>query len=314
MTPLTSYTEVVIRNLQTLQQDEVVMESVAGLLAENRRGIIALGVGKSSFIARKFVASLQSLSKEAHFMHPTEALHGDVGLLAEGHVCCAISKSGNSQELNALLPIIRQRGATLIALTNVASSPLGRAADVVLPLRVGSEGDEHNLLPLASCEASLFICDYLVLRVAAKTGFTPELFKSNHPGGQIGLNLSRRLVDLPEWQDRKPFVSEGATLIEALIQISASRAGICCVVDPSGVLLGVVTDGDVRRAITQGTDLRTARVKDIMNKTPKVVMIDTPLTKILDAMECGERKIASMPVLAAGGRCAGIVQIHDLVR
>lgn len=313
MSHLAEYIEIVVRNIRACAVDEPALEAAVGLIARRGGEIVAVGIGKSSFIARKLAASLQSISIQARFLHPAEALHGDVGAVSLGTVSVIISKSGNSQEINALLPLLKLREVRIIALTNVASSPLARAADCVIPLRVTKEGDEHGLLPLTSCQVSLFLCDYLVVRAAASMPLTPELFRLNHPGGQIGFNLSRKLTDLAAWKMRTPFVFEETLLLEALIKISDSKVGMCCVVDEAQRLLGVVTDGDIRRALTAGLDIKATNSKQVMNRMPLTVAIDSSLTEVLNLMECGDRKVACAPVLDRSRKCCGIIQIHDLV-
>lgn len=314
MARLKEFASNLLNSVQALLADEAVLERAANVLAQAKEPVIAIGVGKSSFIARKFAASLQSISRSAHFLHPTEALHGDSGIVTGEQICVIISKSGNSAEINALLPLLQGRRTSIIAITNLSASPLARTAEIVLPLHISTEGDTHNLLPLVSCEVSLFICDYLVSRVADLRGFVPAVFAGNHPAGQIGLNLNRSLEDLPEWRQRRPYVTVESTLLEALVKISESHAGLCCVVGKDERLLGVVTDGDVRRAITRGIDIQQTSAGEIMNPRPLVVKVEATLNDILNLLEAGERKIAAAPVIDEQHRCQGVLLIHDLIR
>lgn len=313
MTMLNAFTDIAIRNLKAIADEESLLETAVDLLAGRSGTVFAIGIGKSSFIARKFVASLQSIGVRASFLHPAEALHGDCGPLSKGDVCLIVSKSGNSQEINALLPIIHARSVNIIALTNVKASLLAKSADVVLDLHVTKEGDQDNLLPLISCQISLFMCDYIVAQLAARMSFGAENFRRNHPGGQIGLNLNRSLRELREWQSRKPFIEPGALLVEALIKISECRVGLCCVVGGDAKFQGIVTDGDIRRALMAGFDIRTTPASVVMNSDPLVVRADTPLSEVFNMMECGESKVAALPVLDEFLICCGIVLVHDLM-
>ncbi len=313
MSWLSEFTETAVTNLQAFACDEGVLESVVETIDGQDGTVYAIGIGKSSFIARKFAASLQSIGVRASFLHPAEALHGDCGSVQSGDLCVIISKSGNSHEITSLLPVLCDRSTRVIAITNSDASPLAKVADIVMPLRVREEGDQDNLLPLVSCQASLFLCDCLVMRLASKRSLTTERFRQNHPNGQIGLNLNRTLKDLRQWQARRPFVAPDTALVEALIIISDHRVGMCCVLDVDSKFVGIITDGDIRRALMSGLDLRETLAREVMNKEPKTAKEDTPLSEVFNMMECGEQKLAAIPILNDFQECGGIVQIHDLM-
>ena len=275
--------------------------------------VVCAGVGKSSFVAQKLSASLASISVCSIFMHPAEALHGDIGIVRKDAVVVIVSKSGNSAEINAILPHLIKRSCSIIAICNRKESALGRAADIFLDISITEEGEPLNILPLMSIELSLVLADMLVARVSEIRGLTVDAFAQNHPGGQLGKNVSLNLDDLREWKARRPFVRSGTTIIEAILTESQFRAGMVCVVESSDHLIGVVTDGDIRRAIGSSLELDRKTVDSIMNTSPITLQEKMKVGSALNAMEMGPRKVFSAPVINDKSRGIGVVTLHDLI-
>jgi arabinose-5-phosphate isomerase len=299
--------------LEALPSEFQALHRAADILAASAQ-VVCIGVGKSGFIAQKMHASLASISVNSVYLHPSEAVHGDIGKVAENSVAVIFSKSGNSMEINAVLPFLKKRGCVIIAVCNRKDSALVSASDVFLDIKIKSEGEPLNILPLISIDISMIIANMLVAKVSQLKELTIDVFAKNHPGGQLGRNVSLALSDLVEWKERCPFVREHTTVMDAIVVDSEHRAGLVCVLSESGMLLGVVSDGDIRRAIRDDLDLKSLSVIELMNPNPVTLEPSLLVGSAIDAMETPERKVFSAPVIDDDSRCLGVVTLHDLIR
>jgi arabinose-5-phosphate isomerase len=274
--------------------------------------VIVTGMGKSGIIATKLAATFRSTGTAASFLHPAEALHGDLGVVQTEDVVVALSHSGETEELVRLLEAIRRIGARLISLTGDRQSTLGQASDVALNCHVAEEACPMNLAPTASSTAMLALGDALALEVSRRKGFKEEHFANLHPGGRLGKKLMR-VEALMKTGDEVPIVAPGTPMPEVIHEMSRKRLGMTCVAE-RGVLVGVVTDGDLRRHLTAGSDLgllsRLAR--DVMTRTPVTIARSVLAVEALRLME--ERKITSVVVTGPKGQVDGVLHLHDLWR
>lgn len=306
------YTDL-IQTVEALPEQYQSLLNAADLVAEGSQ-IVCVGVGKSGFVAQKLHASLASISVNSLYLHPAEALHGDIGTVAENSVAIVFSKSGNSAEINDVLPFFKKRGCSIIAVCNRTDSILGAASDVFLNINTKQEGEPLNILPLISIDISMILANMLIAKVAELKGLTIDAFARNHPGGQLGRNVSLALSDLEEWKTRRPFVVEDTAVMDAIVVDSEHRAGLVCVLNKTGKLTGVVSDGDIRRAIRDDLDLKTIRVSDLMNRKPVILAPSLLIGAAINEMESSSRKVFSAPVIDDEGRCLGVVTLHDLIR
>lgn len=271
--------------------------------------IVTTGMGKSGIIAHKLAATFSSTGTPAIFLHPAEALHGDLGVVQAGDVVVALSQSGETEELVRLLGAIRRIGASLIALSGHPGSTLAAASDVALDCHIGEEACPLNLAPTASTTAALALGDALALALARRKGFKEEHFASLHPGGRLGKKLMR--VDaLMHGGKQMPAVGPAAAMPDVIHEMTSKRLGMTCVVLPDGQLAGIVTDGDIRRQMTVGSNLLERVAADVMTGRPVTVGPAVLAAEALRLME--ERKITSLVVVGEDGRAQGVVHLHDL--
>lgn len=271
--------------------------------------VIVLGMGKSGLIARKIAATLCSTGTPAHFLHPAEALHGDLGMIAAGDVVVALSTSGETEELLALLPALQRMGSVMISLCGAAGSTLALASEVVLDASVGAEAGALNLAPTASTTVMLALGDALALEVSRTRGFAVEDFAELHPGGRLGRRLAR-VRDLMHSGDAMPQVSRDTPMPDVIHEMSHKKLGMTTVVE-SGRLVGLISDGDLRRLLERdaaGALTRTAG--EIMNARPVTIAAEAFAGEALERME--GRKITSLIVLGAEGEAMGVLHLHDL--
>ena len=282
------------------------------LLKECRGRVILTGMGKSGIICQKIAATLSSTGTPAHFLHPADAIHGDLGMIQADDVVVALSYSGETDEIIRLLEFIRRLGAKLIAITGGGQSALAQAADVALDCGVTEEACPMNLVPTASTTAALAIGDALAMTLLVEKGFKQEDFANLHPGGTLGKSLLR--VDaLMHTGSECPVVRTSTPMQEAIAEMSRKTFGMTCVVDEGGALVGVITDGDLRRQIEKGVDVRGLRAVDVMTRGPISVPPSTLAAEALNIMET--RHITSLIVAdRASSRVAGVVHLHDLWR
>jgi arabinose-5-phosphate isomerase len=273
--------------------------------------VIVTGMGKSGIICRKIAATLSSTGTPAFFLHPAEAIHGDLGVLQADDVVLALSYSGETDELLRLMETIKRLGARLIVLTGAPSSTLATAADVALDCRVSEEACPFNLIPTASTTAALALGDALAMALLVEKGFREEDFASLHPGGKLGKRLMRA-SQLMHGGDNAPVVSAATSISELIYEISRKGLGMSCVVNDAGTLLGIVTDGDLRRHMGRGSRLLEATAGDVMTAHPVTVGPDVMAVEVLNVLEA--RKITSVVVVDAETRVLGVVHLHDLWR
>ncbi|CAI8691512.1 KpsF/GutQ family sugar-phosphate isomerase [Burkholderia sp. MS455] len=291
------------------QLDGGFVQAVALLLGCRGRVVVS-GIGKSGHIARKIAATLASTGTPAFFVHPAEASHGDLGMVTSDDVFIGISYSGESEELVAILPLVKRIGAKLIAITGRAESSLGTLADVNLNAAVSKEACPLNLAPTASTTAALALGDALAVAVLDARGFGSEDFARSHPGGALGRRLLTYVRDVMRSGDDVPSVGLDATLSDALFQITAKRLGMTAVVDADGKVAGIFTDGDLRRVLARDGDFRTLPITDVMTRNPRTIGPDHLAVEAVELME--RHRINQMLVVDADGALIGALNMHDL--
>ena len=294
--------------------DERFARAVALALACRGR-LVVMGMGKSGHIGRKITATLASTGTPAMFVHPAEASHGDLGMITAADVVLGISNSGESEELTAILPLIKRMGVPLIAITGRADSTLGRHADVVLDAAVDKEACPHNLAPTASTTAQLAMGDALAVALLDARGFRPDDFARSHPGGALGRKLLTHVSDVMRSGDELPRVSLDADLMTLMREISAKGLGMSAIVDADGRVLGIFTDGDLRRLIEKSgssVDLRSLRACEVMHVNPRTVRADALAVAAAEQMEAN--RITSVLVVDEAGQLVGALNTNDLMR
>jgi len=282
------------------------------LLLQVQGRVVVMGMGKSGHIGRKIAATLASTGTPAMFVHPGEASHGDLGMIKPVDVVIAISNSGESDELNAILPLLKRLGAPLVALTGNAQSTLARYASVFLNTSVDKEACPLNLAPTASTTAQLALGDALAVALLDARGFKAEDFARSHPGGALGRKLLTLVSDIMRSGDQVPRVPLQAGLSDLMREMSAKGLGVSAVVDAQGVLCGIFTDGDLRRLIEKGVDLRSATAAQVMRANPVTVRSSALAVDAAELME--RRRITSVLVLDAHGSLCGALNSNDLMR
>ena len=285
-------------------------ERAVQMLYDCKGRVIVTGMGKSGIICRKIAATLSSTGTSAFFLHPAEAIHGDLGVIRSDDVLLAISHSGETEELVRLLEGIRRIGARLIAITGEPGSVIGQAADVTLDCSIAEEACPMNLVPTASTTAALALGDALAMTLLVRKGFSEEHFAHLHPGGRLGKRLMR-LGQLMHAGTGMPVVRPDTPMRDVIHEMTSKRLGMTCVVDGRGVLLGVVTDGDLRRHWSSAS-IQNGTAGEVMTSTPVTASRDLLAVEALRIME--ERKITSVVVVDPGGVAEGVVHLHDLWR
>ena len=275
---------------------------------------ILTGAGTSGILARKIAATLTSTGTPAIFLHPSDALHGGLGAVEEDDVVIALSNGGETEELLAIIPYLRHRNVRMIAITGNLTSSLARAADVSLEAFAQREAGPLGLAPTSSGVLALAIGDALAMALLERHGLTSEDFALNHPSGRLGRRLTLRVADVT--QDRLPSVGPEAPLLDVVSAISEGGLGACVVVDGDDRLLGIVTDGDVRRAVQRAgaESISTLPASAVMTADPTSVEATTLAYDALQRMEDRASQISVLPVLGDDGRCVGLVRVHDIVR
>ena len=283
------------------------------LMLDTRGRVVCTGMGKSGHIARKIAATLASTGTPAFYVHPGEAAHGDLGMITDADVVLALSYSGESDEILLLLPVLRRQGNKLIAMTGRVNSSLAREADVHLDVSVPAEACPLDLAPTSSTTASLTMGDALAVALLEARGFTADDFARSHPAGALGRRLLLHIADVMHAGADVPRVGADATLSEALVEMSRKRLGMTAIVDGDGRLLGLFTDGDLRRALDDHeVDVRNTRIAAVMTRSPKTIGSDALAVEAAQLMEA--HKIGGLLVVDAGNRVVGALNIHDLLR
>ena len=273
--------------------------------------IVVTGMGKSGHIGNKIAATLASTGTPAFFMHPAEASHGDLGMLTSKDVVLALSNSGTSAEIVVLLPLIQRLGTRLISMTGDGNSTLGRASDAHLLVSVTEEACPLNLAPTSSTTAALVMGDALAIALLEAKGFSHEDFAFSHPGGALGRKLLLKVDDIMHTGDALPSVSEGATLSEALLEMTAKRLGFTTVLDKDGRLIGVFSDGDLRRTIEAGHDLRDRQIRDLMTQGGTTIKQGALAAMAVRVMQ--ENRINAV-VVVYDDMPVGVLNMHDLLQ
>ncbi len=276
-----------------------------------RGRVVVMGMGKSGHVGRKIAATLASTGTPAFFVHPGEASHGDLGMVTTGDVVLAISNSGESEELAAILPALRRLGVTLLAMTGRPESTLAAHADLVLSNRVEQEACPLNLAPTASTTAQLALGDALAVALLDARGFREEDFARSHPGGALGRKLLTHVRDVMRSGEAVPRVTEAAGFFDVMREMSAKGLGCTAVVDEAGRAIGVFTDGDLRRLIERGGEVRQLRASDIMHRQPRTVAENALAVVAADLME--QARIHSVLVVDAAGGLVGALTYNDLL-
>ena len=293
------------------RQGESFARTCEAMLACTGR-VVVMGMGKSGHVGRKIAATLASTGTPAMFVHPGEASHGDLGMVAPGDVVLAISNSGESDELGAILPALKRLGVTLVAMTGRADSTLAQHADLTISSAVDEEACPLNLAPTASTTAQMALGDALAVALLDARGFREEDFARSHPGGSLGRKLLMHVRDLMRSGAEVPRVGPETAFTEMLREMTGKGLGFTAVADAEGRVLGIFTDGDLRRLIERGADLRALRAADVMHPRPRLVSADALAVDAADLME--QHRITSVLVTDAQGRLAGALNSNDLMR
>jgi len=282
------------------------------LIFNSKGRVVFTGMGKSGLIARKIVATLNSTGTPAIYMHPTDALHGDLGMVRKEDILIVISKSGGTEELLNLVPMVKRMGVKIIGMLGNLDSKLAKRCDVVLDISVSAEACPHDLAPTASTTATLVMGDALAVSLLEKRGFTPEDFATLHPAGSLGKRLSLRLSEIMYTGDELPKVQEDTSLKDSILEITTKRLGTTSVVNSEGKLVGIITDGDLRRLLEKTTDINGLTAKDVMTENPKTIDPEYLASFALQEME--RYKITTLIAVDENHYPVGIIHLHDLVK
>lgn len=274
--------------------------------------VIVTGMGKSGHIANKVAATLASTGTPSFYVHPGEASHGDMGMITADDSVLALSNSGSTPELLTLLPLLKRQGNTLISMTGNPASELAKASDAHLDSSVATEACPLDLAPTSSTTTALVMGDALAIALLEARGFTAEDFAFSHPGGTLGRKLLLKVSDVMQSGDELPIVAPATVMADALFEISSKGLGMTTVIDDSGALLGVFTDGDLRRALDAKTDLNSTAIAELMSTNVKTVTSDMLAAEALRIME--ENKISSLAVVERDSRLTGVVHLLSLLR
>ncbi len=286
--------------------------AAVALILDCRGRVIVSGIGKSGHIARKIAATMASTGTPAYFVHAAEAVHGDLGMITRDDVLIALSNSGENEELLTIVPLVKRQGGRLIAVTGNDASSLAREADIHLDARVDEEACPLNLAPTASTTAALALGDALAVALLDARGFGAEDFARSHPGGALGRRLLTHVRDVMRPTTEVPKVSHGASLPEALLAMTRGGMGMVAVLDDAQRLLGIFTDGDLRRAMEKLGDLRTTPVGGLATRNPRAIGPDRLAVEAVEMME--RHKINQLLVMDEAGNLCGALDMHDLFR
>lgn len=274
--------------------------------------VIITGMGKSGLVARKIVATMNSTGTAAIFLHPSDAVHGDLGMVRKEDVVICISKSGDTEEIRQLLPMFRRIGVKVISMVGNMNSHLAKESDIVLDISVKEEACPHDLAPTASTTASLAMGDALAIALLHRRNFTKEEFAMLHPGGNLGKRLLLRVEEIMASGSNVPIVRHDVPLADAIVEMTSKRLGATCVVDESGKLSGIITDGDLRRLLQRTKDVSNVSTVQVMTKNPKTIRKGLLAVAALEEME--QYNITQLPVVDENHRPVGMIHLHDLVK
>ena len=291
---------------------DISIEKAAKLILESKGKVVINGVGKSGLVGKKMAATFASTGTLSIFMNSAEGLHGDLGMISKNDVVIAISNSGNSDEVVGIIPAIKKIGAKIIAMTGNKKSKLGTEADVVLDIGVETEACPLNLAPTSSTTATIVMGDALAAILITLRNFKPENFALYHPGGSLGRRLLLKVRDVMHSGTELPIGSKNEEIDSILIKLSEKKMGGVCIADEAGKLEGIITEGDIRRALKDKDRFFSFKASDIMTKNPIRISEDDMAIEALDIMENRESQISVLPVVN-GEKVVGIVRIHDLL-
>lgn len=274
--------------------------------------VVVSGMGKSGLIGQKIAATLASTGTPAFFLHPAEGIHGDLGMLARRDTVIALSNSGETEEVLKLLPFVKRLNIPVIALTGRLQSSLAKNSDVTLDVSVSEEACPMGLAPTASTTAMLAMGDALAIALLQKRGLSEEDFAQFHPGGTLGRRLLLKVKDLMHHGEAVPRIQAGATVHDAILEMTTKKLGMTTVLEDDGRLLGVITDGDLRRYLEKGLDLTTAQARDLASRSPKTIASDALAARAVQIME--EFSITALVVLDEHASVVGVLHLHDLLK
>lgn len=298
-----------IANLANLINHD--FENAIESILNSKGRLVVTGIGKSANIATKIVATFNSTGTPSIFMHAADAIHGDLGIIQEDDVVICISKSGNTPEIKVLVPLIKNSGNKIIAITGNADSFLGKNADYTLNSYVEKEACPNNLAPTTSTTAQLVLGDALAVCLLELRGFSSTDFAKYHPGGALGKRLYLRVSDLVR-DNQLPKVLENSTIAEVIVEITEKRLGVTAVLSDDNSISGIITDGDIRRMLSADPDISKLTAKDIMGKNPKVISSDAMAIEALDTLE--NNNISQILVTNSNNDYVGVVHLHDLIK
>jgi arabinose-5-phosphate isomerase len=282
------------------------------MLLACRGRVVVTGMGKSGHIANKIASTLASTGTPAFFLHPAEASHGDLGMITDDDIVIALSNSGESPEIIAIVPFLKRRGIKLVALTGNSKSTMGRESDVHLDTSVEKEACPLNLAPTASTTAALALGDALAICLLKARGFSEQDFALTHPGGALGKRLLIRVSDLMHTGERLPQIGREASLQEALLEMTRKGLGATAVVDATNTLVGIFTDGDLRRTLEKNADLRGVKIAEAMTPNPRTISADKLAAEAAQLMQ--QRKITCLLIADERNHLLGALHMHDLMR
>ncbi len=298
-----------IANLANLINED--FENAIESILSSKGRLVVTGIGKSANIAAKVVATFNSTGTPAIFMHAADAIHGDLGIIQKDDVVICISKSGNTPEIKVLVPLIKNSGNTIIAITGNADSFLGKNANFTLNSYVEKEACPNNLAPTTSTTAQLVLGDALAVCLLELRGFSSTDFAKYHPGGALGKRLYLRVSDLVK-DNQLPKVHENSTIAEVIVEITEKRLGVTAVLSDDNNISGIITDGDIRRMLSADPDISKLTAKDIMGKNPKAISSDAMAIEALDTLE--NNNISQILVINGNNDYVGVVHLHDLIK
>jgi len=281
-------------------------------ILETTGRVIVTGMGKSGLVGKKIAATFASTGTPAIFLHPAEAIHGDLGIVTNDDIVLAISKSGDTSELQQLIPAFKRLGITIILLTGQLDSSMAERADVVIDCSVPSEACPNNLVPTSSSTAAMVMGDALAIALFRMRGFSAEDFAQLHPGGSLGRRLLLRVSDIMHTGDKIPTVPESTTVLKALMVMSRGRLGTAVVIDRDGRMAGIFTDGDLRRLSERGGQFLDRPISEVMTPNPRTIRPEAILDEVLAL--CEKHKITVLVAVDRDGKPAGIVHLHDVLQ
>jgi arabinose-5-phosphate isomerase len=288
-------------------------EKAVEIIYKSKGRVVITGMGKSGLVGKKIAATLASTGTPAFFMHPAEASHGDLGMVTSDDVIIAISNSGETEEIVGLIPFLKRFNISLISMTGNPDSTLSKSANVILDISVKEEACPLGIVPTASTTATMAMGDALAVALLIKRGFKEEDFAFFHPGGSLGKKLFITVKDLMHTGDALPLVSPEIPMIKATVEISSKRLGVTIVADKDNSILGIITDGDLRRGIEKwGKDFFDMKAIDVMTRNPKTISEDELAVKALSIME--KHSITSIVVPDDNGKAVGIIHLHDILK